>query len=64
MYIEDYSLLMDIKLIFQTLIVLLKKDSTEAFGCDKHKIEFISYSEDVDYNNQDYIQEVENNPKQ
>ncbi|SNU08477.1 exopolysaccharide biosynthesis polyprenyl glycosylphosphotransferase [Lachnospiraceae bacterium] len=31
MYIEDYSLWLDIKLIFQTLIVIFKKDSTEAF---------------------------------
>ena len=31
MYIEEYSLWLDIKLIFQTLIVIFKKDSTEAF---------------------------------
>lgn len=31
MYIERYSIWRDIKLIFQTLIVLLKKDSTEGF---------------------------------
>lgn len=30
-YIEEYSLWLDIKLIFQTITVLLKKDSTEAF---------------------------------
>lgn len=35
MYIENYSFLKDIKLIMMTLIVLLKKDSTEAF--DNHK---------------------------
>lgn len=35
MYIENYSFLKDIKLIMMTLIVLLKKDSTEAF--DEHK---------------------------
>ena len=31
MYIEEYSFWLDIKLIFQTLIVIFKKDSTEAF---------------------------------
>ncbi len=31
MYIENYSIWKDIQLIFQTLIVLLKSDSTEAF---------------------------------
>lgn len=32
MYIENYSVFRDIQLIFQTLIVLLKTDSTEAFA--------------------------------
>ncbi len=32
MYIEKYSIVKDIKLILQTLIVLLKPDSTEAFA--------------------------------
>ncbi len=32
MYIEQFSIKKDIQLIFQTAIVLLKKDSTEAFG--------------------------------
>lgn len=31
MYIEQFSILKDIQIIFQTVIVLLKKDSTEAF---------------------------------
>ena len=31
MYIEEYSFWLDVKLIFQTLIVIFKKDSTEAF---------------------------------
>ena len=31
MYIERFSVWRDIKLIFQTLIVFLKKDSTEGF---------------------------------
>ncbi len=43
MYIEDYSLWMDIKLIFQTLIVLLKKDSTEAFKDSKQEYTFTPY---------------------
>ena len=40
MYIEEYSFWLDIKLVFQTLIVLFKKDSTEAFGAEyEEKIE-------------------------
>jgi lipopolysaccharide/colanic/teichoic acid biosynthesis glycosyltransferase len=35
MYIEEYSFWMDIKLIFQTLIVIFKKNSTEAFDNEK-----------------------------
>ncbi len=31
LYIEEYSFWLDVKLIFQTLIVIFKKDSTEAF---------------------------------
>lgn len=31
MYIEEYSFWLDVKLIFQTLIVIFKKDSTEPF---------------------------------
>ena len=31
MYIEQFSIIKDIQIIFQTVIVLLKKDSTEAF---------------------------------
>ena len=34
MYIEEYSFWLDIKLIFQTLIVIFKKDSTEGFSQD------------------------------
>ena len=40
MYIEQFSVLRDIQLIFQTAIVLLKKDSTEAFT-DKEKGKYI-----------------------
>ena len=32
MYIEEYSFWLDVKLIFQTLIVIFKKDSTEPFN--------------------------------
>lgn len=35
MYIENYSLWLDIKLLFQTVIVFLKKDSTEGFQEEK-----------------------------
>ncbi len=37
MYIEQFSILKDIQLIFQTVIVLLKKDSTEGFGGDSER---------------------------
>ena len=36
MYIEEYSFWMDIKLIFQTLIVIFKNSSTEAFDNEKN----------------------------
>ena len=42
MYIENYSIWKDIKLIFQTLIVLFKSDSTEGFGSHK-EVEFLKY---------------------
>ena len=42
MYIENYSIWKDIKLIFQTLIVLFKSDSTEGFGSSK-EVEFLKY---------------------
>ena len=35
MYIEQFSILRDIQLIFQTAVVFLKSDSTEAFGKKK-----------------------------
>ena len=35
MYIENYSVFKDIQLLFQTAIVLLKSDSTEAFKKQK-----------------------------
>lgn len=43
MYIEDYSLWMDVKLIFQTLIVLFKQDSTAAFNKNDSELKFVSY---------------------
>lgn len=54
MYIEEYSFWLDIKLIFQTIIVVLKKDSTEAFKNGEEAV-FVEYvdedmvaSEDVE----------------
>ncbi len=44
MYIENYSFWKDIKLVFQTLIVFFKSDSTEAFG-DKDTEKFIPYNQ-------------------
>ena len=42
MYIENYSIWKDVKLLFQTLIVLFKSDSTEAFK-QKKEVEFVKY---------------------
>lgn len=44
MYIEEYSFWLDIKLLFQTLIVIFKKDSTEAF-CQELDMKFEEYKE-------------------
>ena len=44
MYIEEYSFWTDIKLLFQTFLVLLKKDSTEAFK-EYDEITFEEYNE-------------------
>ena len=48
MYIEQFSIWRDIQLIFQTAIVLLKSDSTEAFGKnDKdQKLTFVSWEDE------------------
>ena len=48
MYIEQFSIWRDIQLIFQTAIVLLKSDSTEAFGkSDKgQKLTFVSWEDE------------------
>ena len=46
MYIEQFSILRDIQLIFQTAIVLLKSDSTEAFGNGtNHELQFEPWNE-------------------
>lgn len=47
MYIEQFSIWKDIQLIFQTAIVLLKKDSTEAFGTKEaeEKYKFVKWEE-------------------
>lgn len=50
MYIEQYSFWLDIKLIFQTVIVLLKKDSTEAFTEKKNTLKFVPYVPDEQEN--------------
>ena len=41
MYIEQFSIVRDIQLMFQTLIVLLKSDSTEAFKTGKEEEKYI-----------------------
>lgn len=40
MYIEQFSIMRDIQLMFQTVIVLLKSDSTEAFKSGKQEKQF------------------------
>lgn len=37
-YIENFSIIQDIKLIFQTFIVFVKKDSTEGFDADEDSV--------------------------
>lgn len=46
MYIENYSILKDIQLLFQTAIVLLKSDSTEAFGAENCGLKILPYCEE------------------
>ena len=41
MYIENYSVFKDIQLLFQTAIVLLKSDSTEAFHKEKNEKQYM-----------------------
>ena len=41
MYIEQFNILKDIQLIFQTFIVLLKSDSTEAFQTGEGEQKYI-----------------------
>ncbi len=54
MYIEQFSILRDIQLILQTAIVLLKSDSTEAFGKKKTSVyKFISADQEGDEEEQE-----------
>ncbi|MBQ8166124.1 MAG: sugar transferase, partial [Lachnospiraceae bacterium] len=48
MYIEEYSLWLDIKLLFQTALVILKKDSTEGFKKEEELVfeEYVPATED------------------
>ena len=53
MYIENYSLMLDIKLILQTVRILLKKESTEGFDkleeLEKRKQELLAqYAEQAE----------------
>jgi len=48
MYIEEYSFWLDIKLLFQTAIVLLKRDSTEAFHENSIIMEFEECQDEYD----------------
>lgn len=49
MYIEQFSILKDLQLLFQTAIVLLKKDSTEAFSKGKRsKYTFVPADQESD----------------
>ena len=49
MYIEQFSILRDIQLILQTAVVLLRSDSTEAFGKKREsKYKFVSAKEQKD----------------
>ena len=54
MYIEEYSFWLDIKLIFQTIIVVLKKDSTEAFKNGEEAI-FVEYIDE----NHETVEDIE-----
>lgn len=52
-YIEQYSIWLDLKLLFQTLIVLFKSDSTEGFKNDD-KIEFVKHEKIVSDNEKNH----------
>ncbi|MDF2566800.1 MAG: polyprenyl glycosylphosphotransferase [Oscillospiraceae bacterium] len=45
-YIEQYSIWLDLKLMFQTLMVLFKSDSTEGFNEDD-RVEFIKHDAEM-----------------
>ena len=53
MYIEQFSIWKDIQLIFQTAIVLLKSDSTEAFGMNGNdkKLKFVKWEDEINDSN-------------
>lgn len=54
MYIEKYSVMKDIKLILQTLIVFFKPDSTEGFSGElQHKVETYAQRMNIDLNVKD-----------
>ena len=46
MYIEQFSILRDIQLILQTIVVLFKSDSTEAFDKNGKKTELVFEKEE------------------
>lgn len=48
MYIESYSLWLDIKLLFRTLLVFFKSDSTEAFKADALIAKLEQREQDID----------------
>ncbi|WP_418482749.1 exopolysaccharide biosynthesis polyprenyl glycosylphosphotransferase [Frisingicoccus sp.] len=50
MYIENYSILKDIKLVLQTLIVFFKPDSTEAFDDSYYTEHVAKFAEFLDAN--------------
>ncbi len=54
MYIEEYSFWLDVKLLFQTLIVLFKKDSTEGFHQTQDFV-FEEYNEEGETENESEI---------
>ncbi|MDE6026163.1 MAG: exopolysaccharide biosynthesis polyprenyl glycosylphosphotransferase [Lachnospiraceae bacterium] len=51
-YIEEYSLWLDIKLIFQTISIIFKKDSTEAFHKEEEELLFEEYIESYEEHQQ------------
>lgn len=54
-YIQRYTIWLDIKLLFQTFIIFFKKDSTEGFGEEDH-VEFIKH--DAVEDKQDLVDDI------